>query len=114
MKLSKKQFSNIVNGVIKQIERDYQIAEALDLVVKDGYNHSLVYVTPLIDTIIESLDSCFPKEDGVIQWWFWDGPEHGLKAEEFCIYRGEPEDRKKYIIKTADDLYDYIEEYYND
>ncbi len=106
MNITKDQFVKIIGSVMNQQRRDEEIAKALDNVVEDGDNHSLVFHTPLVESIIEALDF-----DGIISWWFWDGPHCGVNAEDYAIYFGDHTDPKteRVIIYTPEDLYDYIE-----
>lgn len=104
MNITKDQFVEIINAVIAQQERDEQIGNALDEVAKDGDNRSLVFSTPLVESIIKALDY-----DETISWWFWDGPRHGERAEDYAIYLGEDADMRKFVIKDAEDLYDFLE-----
>lgn len=105
MNISKEQFVSIINALIAQETRDREIAKSLDDVVKDGYNHSLVFDTPLTSKVIEALDN-----DDIISWWFWDGPECGKQAEKFAIYLGDADDpnTKRLAIHDAGELYDYM------
>lgn len=103
MNISKKQFTDIIKAIIKQQRRDEEIADALDTVVKDGANRSLVFNTPLLEEIVKALDV-----DDLISWWLWDGPEHGRRADEFAIHQNG----KIIAIHNADELYDYIERNY--
>ena len=107
MNISKEQFVQIINALIAQEERDREIGKSLDNVVKDGFNHSLVFSTPLVEKVIETLDY-----DEIISWWFWDGPAAGKRAEEFAIYLGDSDDpnTKRLTIHDAGELYDYIVE----
>lgn len=106
MNITKDQFVKIIGSVMNQQRRDYEIAKALDKVVEDGDNQSLVFHTPLVESIIEALDF-----DGIISWWFWDGCSCGVNADDFAIYLGDHADPKteRVIIYTPEDLYDYIE-----
>lgn len=107
MNISKEQFVQIINACIEQIDRDSEIAEALDVVAKDGANRSLVFSTRLIDKVVSAID----YED-TISWWLWDGPAAGKRAEEFAIYLGDSDDpnTKRLAIHDAGELYDYLVE----
>lgn len=107
MNISKDQFVEIINACINQADRDSEIADAIDIIAKDGSNNSIVFSTRLIDKIISALD-----HDGVISWWFWDGPCCGEKADKYAIYLGDVDDpnTKKFVIHDAGELYDYIVE----
>ena len=107
MNISKEQFVQIINALIAQEERDREIGKSLDNVVKDGFNHSLVFSTPLVEKVIETLDY-----DEIISWWFWDGPECGKNADKFAIYLGDADDPniKRFAIHDAGELYDCLVE----
>ena len=107
MNISKEQFVQIINACIEQTDRDSEIAEALDVVAKDGENHSLVFSTRLIDKVISAIDYEY-----TISWWLWDGPSAGKRAEEFAIYLGDSDDPevRKVVIHDAGELYDYLME----
>lgn len=106
MNISKEQFVDIINALIAQENRDNEIGKSLDSVVKDGFNHNLVFSTPLVEKIIETLDY-----DDIISWWFWDGPQCGKNAEQYTIYLGDADDpnTKMLAIHDAGELYDYME-----
>lgn len=103
MNISKKQFTDIIEAIIAQEIRDEEIADALDIVAKDGGNRSLVFSTPLLEKIVKALDV-----DDLISWWLWDGPEHGRRADEFAIIVRD----ERIAIHNAGELYDYIEREY--
>lgn len=107
MNIPKGQFVQIINALIAQEERDREIGKSLDNVVKDGFNHSLVFSTPLVEKVIETLD-----HDEIISWWFWDGPECGKNAETYAVYLGDADDpnTKRLAIHDAGELYDYLME----
>ena len=107
MNISKEQFVTIINAAIEQQNRDNEIAKSLDIVVRDGDNRTLVFVTPFVLKVIEALDY-----DDIISWWFFDGPDCGERAEEFSIYLGDADDpkTKRVAIHDAGDLYDFIKE----
>jgi len=104
MNITKPQFVKIIGSLMEQQSKDDKISKALDVVVEDGANHNIVFSTPLVEKIVEALDV-----DGIISWWFWDGPNCGVNADEFAIYLGEGEDAKRLPIYTPEDLYDYME-----
>lgn len=106
MELTKEQFVEIIEALRAQTQRDSEIASALDEAAKDGDNHKLVFNTPLVEAIVKAIDY-----DGAISWWMWDGPNWGEKAEEFTAYIGDVDDdnREMWVIRTAGDLYDYIQ-----
>lgn len=106
MNITKTQFVEIIDAVIEQMDRDEKISKALDVVAADGGNHTLVFVTPLAENIIATLD-----HDNIISWWFWDGCKHGEEADKYAIYDGDPNDEntKRIPIRNASDLYDYME-----
>ena len=105
MNISKDQFVQIIEAVIEQIDRDYEISKSLDEVLKDGCNHSVVFTSNVVHKVIDALDY-----DDIISWWFWDGPEHGKNAEKFAIYLGDADDpdTKRLAIHNASELYDYL------
>ncbi len=101
MQITKENFVKIINALIAQIKRDMEIATLLDGVVRDGDNRSLVFSTPLIGETIKALD----KND-IISWWFWDGPQHGERAEDYRIFEKNGDTT---IIRDAGELYDYMQ-----
>lgn len=107
MNITRDQFVQIINACIEQIDRDNEIADALDVVARDGANRSLVFSTRLIDKLVSAID----YED-TISWWLWDGPEAGKRAEEFATYLGDIDEpfSEKIVINNAGELYDYIEQ----
>lgn len=107
MNISKEQFVDIINALITQEDRDSEIGKSLDIVVKDGDNHNLVFTTPLVDKVISSLDD----EWGTISWWFYDGPACGKNAVQYVIYLGDADDPncERLAIHDAGELYDYME-----
>ena len=103
MNITKDQFVSIIGSLMKQQSRDEEISKSLDVVASDGENRSLVFNTPLVESVVNALDF-----DGIISWWFWDGPRCGLFADDYAIYLGEGEDAERLPIYTPEDLYDYI------
>ena len=103
MNVSKDQFVQIIDALIEQDERDVEIGGFLDGVARDGHNQGIVFNTPLIEKIVAALDY-----DGIISWWFWDGPDCGEKADIYTI--GHPKDFSQVVIRNSSDLYDYIME----
>ena len=105
MNISKEQFVQIIEAVIEQVDRDYEISKSLDEVLKDGCNHGVVFTSNVVHKVIDALDY-----DGIISWWFWDGPEHGKNAETYAVYLGDADDPRteKLFIHDAGELYDYM------
>ena len=106
MNITKDQFVDIVESIVKQQDRDHEIAASLNQVVEDGSNHGLVFNTPLVEDIVNAIDV-----DGVLSWWLWDGPKHGLEANKYAIHLGDTDngEPKRLVINNASELYDYME-----
>lgn len=101
MNITKTQFTQIIDAVIEQQNRDQEISKSLDEVLSDGDSYPPIFRTPLLDSIVKTLD-----HDDIITWWMWDGPEHGEKAEEYVITL---EDGCQVAIHDAGELYDFME-----
>lgn len=105
--ISRIMFVGLLDALKAQSDRDDEIARAVDVVVKDGANRSVVFVTPLATAVVEALDKEV-DQDGVIAWWIWDGPNWGRSADRFAIHL--PSGRVVPAPKSAGELYDYIVE----
>lgn len=89
------------------MERDREISKSVEDILREGDNYPPIFRTALVEEMVEHLD-----HDGIISWWLWDGPDAGKESDKFAIYLGDPEDEKtkRFPVRNAGDLYDYIME----
>ena len=114
--LTKKQFTKILNHIIKEEDRQERFNEALrEYAPSDFTGFSKPDHTVFLVEILEDLMGDEPEgEYGTtyISWWLWDCPDRGrCKNDDSCtLWLGEHDDpdTPKIIVRTPEDLYDAI------
>lgn len=101
-------FTEIINFIIAQEEREFKLTQAL----KDyggEMSDFMSFGTDVNARIVGWLERIMKDDpqDPTISWWLWDAPDRGrAKKASRTITVGE----KKYDLKTPGDLYDYLTE----
>lgn len=64
------------------------------------------YIYPLFDFVLES----YFTEEGldIIYWWLYEAEDKVLEFDEETLFGTE---HREYLLGTAEDLYDYVEQY---
>ena len=112
MVISKGAFRNIINNIIKQYEIDDDVGSSLEKVCGNYviFNSENLIYKSMFDLLAELTHD----ESDCIGWWFFDT---GCGARSPYVYYEDENDKSHLIQKailSADDLYDLLEENYNE
>ena len=105
--ISKELFVKSIDDIEKQVNRDREISDSLDTVLRDGYNNSVIFSTILINSYIKLLKELTNDEDDNIEYFMWE-LDFGKKANEYVITE---QDGNIVKLLTPELLYDFIEKY---
>lgn len=106
--ISRELFKQMLSEAIAIEERDDKFEQAL----KDysGMGPEVRYWTERAVTIVNWLRELTGDTDDVISWWMWDCPNQGkCKDDGECSIWPNHREEEVIVIRTIDDLYDYLE-----
>ncbi len=98
--ISKKEFCNI----LAEIKTEINMVDEVDTILRQYNRDSSIYTTPILDTLIHTLELVFQDEEAWIDYWIWE-EDFGESYKD-----GDVTDKDGNIIplKTAFDLYDLL------
>jgi hypothetical protein len=107
--ITRESFKKIIVAIEKQDQFDSELGKKINSLIPDSVDG--IFTIPLSSNIVQILGEEFRDSEETISWWLWDAPEAGRakNPESYTIFGKN----KKWIIKTVDDLYDYLLESYN-
>ena len=107
--IDRKHFIQAIEFVIELDEKENALTEALK--EYGGDTDFMSFATDHQVRIVQWLEEVMgdSRRDPLISWWLWDAPDKGRGEKEWRIVVAE--DGKKYDIKTAGDLYDFLVKY---
>lgn len=105
--LSKKQFCKVIDFINKIERRDNEFNEALQKFAGD--KDFTGFYSNTNQDVLEWLEETMHDEDDLISWWLYDCPEAGkCKDDNSCTIWLDKDQDEKFVIRTAEDLYDYL------
>lgn len=103
-KISRQQFTKILNWVIKQYEKSDRLSDALQEYTGD--KDFTGFFSAQWDFVVEWLADVVNDTDEWIAWWMWEA-EHGT-AEQYTIeVKGD-----RIFLNDAGELYDFMKVHY--
>ncbi|BBE45472.1 MULTISPECIES: hypothetical protein [Rhodococcus] len=107
--ITRSTFIAILDAIERQRTDDDRIGAAIDQLAyptdTSANNNGFAYVTPLNDNLLAILADELNDEYGYINWWIYDGPDWGRKAEEYAI---ATPDGQRVAIRDAGELWDWL------
>lgn len=105
--LTKKQFKKLLDRIIYEEERQQKLDKALQEYAPSDFTG--FYDSDLSAFLLEILADLMDDKYDTISWWLWDAPDRGrCKDDRSCTICFKDEDSPEYVIRTPDDLYDYL------
>ena len=104
--IDKKSFVELLDFIIKLEEKEQTLNDALQEFCDNKDLTGFHSKTSLF--LVEWLGSLFEGYDNTIAWWLWDCPKKGKGLDLDCSIFLEEDIHSRYVIKTPEDLYDYL------
>lgn len=104
--IGRDKFVEMINYIIQLQNKEEKLSKALQNFADNNNFTGLHTQTPYF--LVSWLESVMCKGDDSISWWLWDAPKEGKGSELDCSIFLEKDINSRYVIKTPEDLYDYL------
>lgn len=109
--ISKEEFIERIKELDEISEADWELDRALKRIAPSDFTgFSRPQLTnEKLNSLIDDMDDKYEY----ISWWLYDCPDHGRGEDDKCTVWSKDE-KRKWVIKTPEDLYDYLAEIYEE
>lgn len=100
----------MIHFIIERENKAEKFAEALQKYAgQSDFTGFFDNISSTLANWLEGIFEPYNKEcGGVISWWLWDCPERGRCKDEEQMTIWDRDEEKKWVLKTPEDLYDYL------
>ena len=107
--ISKEEFIERIKELDEISEADWELDRALKRIAPSDFTgFSRPQLTnEKLNSLVDDMDDKYEY----ISWWLYDCPDHGKGEDDKCTVWSKDE-KRKWIIKTPEALYDYLAEIY--